>query len=260
MKISYGRTHIGSVRSVNEDCFGIFELGQATLCVVCDGIGGHRGGKQASTLAMKIFAEQVTALLREQRPDCAEPMSVDDMSIAQIKRILRTAAVQASRRVHTAAAQDATLAGMASTLVAALVGTRRAFVLHVGDSRLYAIGEAGVEKVTRDHSYIQYLLDVGRITPEQVKELAVQNYITQAIGAYDHVDADFCALELESYGVPLYLLLCSDGLYTMVSEEMMHKVLLSDGDLYEKVETLIDAANAAGGEDNVTAVVVEIRE
>ena len=248
MKISYGRTHTGLVRSVNEDCFGTFELGQATLYVVCDGIGGHHGGKQASTMAMAVFSEFV----REH----AETIRPDEVPLAHIKRIMRAAACEASRKVRAAAKNDPTLDGMGSTLVAALVTERRAYVLNVGDSRLYTVGRGGVEKVTRDHSYIQYLLDIGRITPEQVKELAGQNYITQAIGAYDHADGDFCALELTAYGSPTYLLLCSDGLYTMVSENKMQSILLSEGELFEKVDALINAANEAGGTDNVTALAV----
>lgn len=147
---------------------------------------------------------------------------------------------------------------MASTLVAALVTDHRAFVLNVGDSRLYTVTAGGVEKITRDHSYVQYLLDIGRISSEQVKDLDVQNYITQAIGAYDHVDGDFCALDLEKYDRPTYLLLCSDGLYSMLSEEQMSAILLCHGDLQEKVSRLISSANNNGGTDNITAVVVEI--
>ena len=250
MKTSYGRTHPGMVRSVNEDCFGTFAIGKATLYVVCDGIGGHVGGKQASTMAMAVFSEFV-----REHAGAIEP---DEVPLAHIKRIMRAAACEASRRVRAAAQNDPSLEGMGSTLVAALVTERRAYVLNVGDSRLYAIGHGGVEKVTRDHSYIQYLLDVGRITPEQVKELAGQNYITQAIGAYDHADGDFCALELTAYGVPTYLLLCSDGLYSMVSEDKMQRILLSDGELFEKIDALIDAANDAGGTDNVTVVAVKV--
>lgn len=253
MKPSYGLTHPGKVRAVNEDCFGIFEIGQATLYVVCDGIGGHYGGKQASALSLAVFTEFVREHVGKM-----DAQGLDEMPLAQVKRIMRAAACEASRRVRAAAQCDPTLAGMGSTLVAALVTERRAFVLHVGDSRLYAVGRGGAEKVTRDHSYIQYLLDIGRITSEQVKELAGQNYITQAIGAYDHVDGDFCALELSAYESPTYLLLCSDGLYSMVSEEKVQRILLSDGELFEKIDALVDAANTAGGVDNVTAVVVEV--
>lgn len=253
MRSSYGLTHPGKVRSVNEDCFGMFEIGQATLYVVCDGIGGHHGGKQASALSMAVFSEFV-----REHMETMETQEIDEVPLAHIKRMMRAAATEASRRVRAAALCDPTLEGMGSTLVAALVTDHRAFVLNVGDSRLYAVGRGGAEKVTRDHSYIQYLLDIGRISPEQVKELAGQNFITQAIGAYDHVDGDFCALELSAYESPTYLLLCSDGLYSMVSEDKMQRILLSDGELFEKVDALIDAANAAGGADNVTAVAVEV--
>ena len=148
--------------------------------------------------------------------------------------------------------------GMASTLVAALVTDNRAYVIHVGDSRLYTVTPQSVEKVTRDHSYIQYLIDVGRITKAQAKAMKIENYITQAIGAYDHVDGDFCALDLSTYPPDTYLLLCSDGLYNDVKKPLMRSILTSPDNMAHKAEALIRAACEGGGEDNITAVIVAL--
>lgn len=251
-----GKTDPGRVRPINEDCFGITEIGSsARLFVVCDGIGGSAAGEQASALALSSFTDFIRSHLAHLSP--AEWRS---LSLAQIKRTMRAAAVEASRRVHTAALRDPALTGMGSTLVAVLVtlSDRRAYVLNVGDSRLYTVSRTGIEKITRDHSYIQYLLDVGRITPDQVKELHIQNYITQAIGAYDHVDGDFCALDLTQYASPTYLLLCSDGLYSTVSESQMTAILTNEDTLSDKADRLIAAAKENGGTDNITVIITEV--
>ena len=188
MRTHAGITHPG-IRPVNEDCFGIFPVGKAAyLYAVCDGVGGCAGGQTASSLALSSFSNFILSEL-----DSSSVADPDALPLAQIKRIMRAAASHASHTVRTAGLNDPTLTDMASTLVAALVTATRAYVLHVGDSRLYTVTSDTVEKVTRDHSYLQYLIDVGRVTPRQAKELKIENYITQAIGVYDYVDGDFCA-------------------------------------------------------------------
>ena len=250
----FGMTHPGLKRTVNEDCFGIFSVGSdATLYVVCDGIGGCQGGQQASALALSSFADSIISQLSH-----LSSTEWNCLPLSQIKRSMRAAATDASRHVHTAAQQDPDLLGMASTLVAVLLTAARAYVIHVGDSRLYTVTEHTMEKVTRDHSYIQYLIDVGRITKQQAKSMKIENYITQAIGAYDHVDGDFCALDLSAYSSPTYLLLCSDGLYSKVKKEQIKNILFSLDPLSVKANTLIEAACQQGGEDNITAVLVQI--
>lgn len=250
----FGMTDRGLVRAENEDCFGIREIGSAAvLYIVCDGVGGSVGGRQASALALSSFSDFIFNQFGT--------LSKDDwsrLSLAQIKRTMRAAASEASRCVYHASQHDPTLMGMASTLVSALVTPNRVYVLNVGDSRLYTVSESGVEKITRDHSYIQYLLDVGRITPDQVQDLTVQNYITQAIGVYEHADGDFCALDLSSLHSPTYLLLCSDGLYTAVPEALMQDTILGAQDIDEQAKSLIEAACHRGGEDNITVVIVSL--
>ena len=249
-----GITHPGLIRAVNEDCFGILKLStEAYLYTVCDGIGGNAGGKEASALALSSFSEFIRA-----HTESLSPEEWRSLPLAQIKRIMRAAAVDASRRVRAAALADPALTGMGSTLVSALVTSSRACVLNVGDSRLYTVSPNGVEKITRDHSYVQYLIDVGRISPEQAKDLNIQNYITQAIGAYDHVDGDFCALDLSTFDHSTYLLLCSDGLYSTVSEARMQSIIKDQNTLTEKAEALIGAACDGGGHDNITALLVSL--
>lgn len=249
-----GMTDPGRVRTQNEDTFGMIPIGDcAYLYAVCDGVGGSAGGEVASALTLSVFSRTVQKL--------AGHLSTEDWGIlptSQVKQWLRHAATEASRAVHARAVATPSLTGMASTLVAALVTPARAYVLNVGDSRLYTVSGESIEKVTRDHSYLQYLLDIGRITPARAKAMQEQNYITQAIGVYDHVDGDFVALDLDALPRPTYLLLCSDGLYSAVSAERIRRILLTSKPLPEKTEELIAAANLAGGKDNITAVIVSL--
>ena len=246
-----GITHAGK-KTNNEDCYGIFPIGEnAVLYAVCDGVGGCGGGEIASAIARDSFSDFV-------RQECGTwtDETWDTIALAQIKRIMRAAATHAGRAVRAAAQQNSELDGMASTLVAALVTRRRAYVLHVGDSRLYTVTGETVEKVTRDHSYLQYLIDIGRITREQAKDLTIENYITRAIGAYDHVDGDFCALDRAAYPSDTYLLLCSDGLYRSVTKPHMQEILTAPIPLARKAEKLVSAALQGGAEDNITAIIV----
>ena len=251
--------HIGITipgkRTHNEDCFGIFPVGKtAYLYAVCDGVGGCAGGQIASALALSSFS----AFIEEQCGTWSE-VEWDGVPLAHIKRIMRAAATHATRTVRAAALHDPTRTDMASTLVAALVTDRRAYVLHVGDSRLYTVTAGAVEKVTRDHSYLQYLIDIGRVTKEQAKEMKIENYITQAIGIYDHVDGDFCALDLSTYPNDTYLLLCTDGLWQSVNKPLMQRILICDRSLADKAEMLIHAALDGGSEDNITALIAVTR-
>lgn len=253
MRTHAGVTHPG-IRPVNEDCFGIFPVGEnVCLYAVCDGVGGCAGGQTASALTLSSFSDFILSQLGDVTDE-----ELASLPLAQIKRIMRAAATHASYTVHTAGLNDPTLTGMASTLVAALVTPLRAHVLHVGDSRLYAVTCDSVEKMTRDHSYLQYLIDVGRVTKEQAKELKIENYITQAIGIYEHVDGDFCALDLSTYPEDTYLLLCSDGLYRTVKKPQMQRILLSPDTVEQKAQALLSAALAGGSEDNVTALVLSL--
>lgn len=251
--------HIGITtpgkRPHNEDCYGIHPIGnQAYLYTVCDGVGGCAGGQIASALALSSFSDFIQ--------DHCSPWSTEEwesIPLAQIKRIMRAAATHATRTVRAAALHDPNLTDMASTLVAAIVTDHRAYILHVGDSRLYTVTENAVEKMTRDHSYLQYLIDVGRVTKEQAREMKIENYITQAIGIYDHVDGDFCALDLSAYPSDTYLLLCTDGLWQSVKKPLMQQILISDRSLADKAEMLIHAALDGGSEDNITALIAVTR-
>ena len=248
---SYGMTDVGRLRATNQDSFIIDRVSPSTLlAVVCDGMGGAAGGLEASSIACSVFADSVEADLErlEERAKDATP--------ALCARILRRGADFANAAVARRAAEDPGLAGMGTTLVAALVSGERVYVANIGDSRLYAIKDGEVSQVTHDHSYVQLLVDLGRMTEEQALHSSQRNIITRAVGTAEDVDCDIFTID----ALPDAILLCSDGLTNMLSPdeigERFEKGVSSEEDARAVCRALIDGANEAGGKDNITAAIV----
>lgn len=248
----YGITDIGSKRVENQDCFGIYTVGAATLCVVCDGMGGHAGGATASGTARDVFVEAVRDAL---------PAGESNVpTAAMLRHALERGAVRANSAVRTAAGNTEELAGMGTTLVAVLLceGIGGCFV-NVGDSRMYDITSDAITQLTHDHSYVQHLVDMGQMSEEEARVSPVRNVITRAVGIDDTVRPDIRSVDIS---LPpdgkRWLLLCSDGLSGCVSEEIIHTVVRDGGTLAEKAEGLVELANAAGGPDNITVLIAEL--
>lgn len=254
----YGKSDVGVVRTENQDSFGIFELlPGVTLAMVCDGMGGCAGGSVASALAVEAFADMMREVLIPDRPE--DRAVLDDRSV---KRALTLSAEAANRAVWGKAheKQDGRLDGMGTTLVGVLtVGDERAWYINIGDSRLYFISEEEIRQVSHDHSFVQQMVDLGEMTPEQAAASPMRNMITRAVGGDETVVADVRSIDL---GFPedgrRYLLLCSDGLYIGPDEEEIADIVLGDGPLSVKTERLVHAANKAGGQDNITVILIEI--
>ena len=248
----WGLTDTGNVREQNQDAYRIEHLGEnALLAVVCDGMGGARSGNVASRLASEVFSEEVKrSFSAEHTPQEAE-------------RMLRSAASLANIAVFEQSQLSEEYSGMGTTLVAGLVYQDQLFCVNIGDSRLYIITEFEVRQITHDHSFVQYLLDYGKITPEEARNYPRKNVITQAVGINPSAEADFFCVKLRDWGSG-YLLLCSDGLSNFVDSKHMLEVLYSapkgaDGktDLDAAASKLIELANAGGGTDNITAVLAQ---
>ena len=208
--LSYGITDVGKRRAANQDNFIIDQRSPSTLlAVVCDGMGGAAGGLEASSIACSVFSDSVEADLAvlEERGKSFTP--------ALCEKVLRRGVDVANDAVSRRAAEDPGLAGMGTTLVAALVVGDRIYAANVGDSRLYAVTDGVAEQITHDHSYVQLLVDVGRITPEQAKTSANRNIITRAVGTSENVECDVFTIDT----LPDAILLCSDGLTNMLSAE-----------------------------------------
>lgn len=252
----YGKTDVGRKRLVNQDTFSAFEMKNGCfVAVVCDGMGGAAGGSIASAIAKDIFLTELEKMLDAYL--LSAPL--DGAPGVAIPRILRQAVRACNAFTHELSLRDPGLKGMGTTLVAALVYDGVLYACNVGDSRLYSFSEKEVRQITKDHSYVQQLVDSGRITISEARSNTKKNIITKAIGVEEQVEADSFAVLLEK-GVKQYFLLCSDGLSNLLDENDMQKIILQPEELLsieKKVECLIQLANERGGNDNITAYLID---
>ncbi len=238
MKIQ-GKTDIGLVRESNQDAyaFGKFDKGDCWV-IVCDGMGGVSGGQVASSICVEKVAE---ALKRGYR---------DNMNISSAKNLLTSAISAANSAVFSEAQENYELKGMGTTVVAVLVLGSVAVIAHVGDSRAYLLNEE-IKSVTKDHSFVQLLIDTGKITEEEAKVHPDRNVITRAVGIEHVVDVEIDIVDVCNKD---RLLICTDGLNGYVEDADILKTVNQYGD--SSTEKLVEMANNAGGRDNVTVVIL----
>ncbi|MBR5528153.1 MAG: Stp1/IreP family PP2C-type Ser/Thr phosphatase [Clostridia bacterium] len=247
----FGKTDIGAVRDSNQDSFFADFITlpdtdeQYFLAVVCDGMGGANGGSIASSLAIETFKTELSVGMRN--------IISENLPADTTESILSYAVKCANTAVYDAANKDADLRGMGTTLVAMVVFHNTVYIANVGDSRLYVIAEDGMCRLTHDHSYVQTLVDKGQITEEQARTHPNKNVIMRAVGTDREVRPDFFKI----YPDRKSFLLCSDGLSNFVSETEIDKTVREADSAKTAVESLIDKANAAGGADNITAILVK---
>jgi len=251
------------MRADNQDGYEICGICKnATLAVVCDGMGGAKSGNVASEHALEVFCERVLKYCEPKiSSDGILKITGDEACV-----ILDDAVHDANKAVYKKAQSSPDYHGMGTTLVAALFCGDVAFVVNVGDSRLYLISDDTISQITHDHSYVQHLIDSGSLTPDEARNHPYRNRITRAVGIKNDIEADIFSIELVGLDV-CYLLLCSDGLSGQVLPEDIYSIISSDIDidvvtdveteLSDKTERLIKAANDAGGPDNITAVLVK---
>ena len=255
--VYYGISDIGLVRDNNEDCFGIYQIGDAVLAVVCDGMGGENCGEVASALTLETFADTVARM-------CKPKLEGEHLSLSERDAyvILYNAAAKANDTLVTYQAEHPESEGMGTTLVAALImdGGKTVSWLNVGDSRLYTVDGKDILQVSKDHSYIQYLVDTGEITPEEAKTSKERNLITRAVGIRPEVEPDVDTFPLSDAEVAdTHILLCSDGFSGAVSEEECY-ALVRDNTLTvkEKADALVELAKKNDGADNITVILVDL--
>ena len=241
MKLA-GKTDVGSVRPENQDDYRAGELpGGAAWGLVCDGMGGARGGREASLSACDVIEH----CFLEQYAQCGA---------GQEEPFLKKALLYANRFVFQKAAHEEALAGMGTTAVCALVRSGNVYLCHAGDSRAYLIRDGKLTQLTHDHSYVQELVDCGTITPEEAEHHPQKNIITKALGVDYRLEPEFTAAKLKRED---RLLLCTDGLTNVLPKDKMEE-LLTKGGFYDIPDRLVDAANAGGGPDNITALLLGV--
>ena len=241
MKLA-GKTDVGRVRQENQDDYRAGELpGGAVWALVCDGMGGAKGGREASQGACNVIEN----FFQEQYAQCGA---------GQEEPFLKKALLYANRFVFQKAAHEEALAGMGTTAVCALVRSGNVYLCHAGDSRAYLIRDGKLTQLTHDHSYVQELVDCGTITEEEAEHHPQKNIITKALGVDYRLEPEFTAAKLKRED---RLLLCTDGLTNLVPVEEMEE-LLAQGTFYDLPDRLIEAANAHGGSDNITALLLAV--
>lgn len=238
--IHVARTDVGKVRAANEDNQGHAEYYWGQVFVVCDGMGGHVGGAKASQIA-------VDSILEFMARDKAENPAAS----------LEKAIAFANEQIYATALSQPALKGMGTTCVAILQKETGLWIAHVGDSRAYIYTDGKLFKLSRDHSFVQRLVDQGTIAEEDAELHPRKNELTRALGIKGDVEVEVTAEPIFPKKGDVFLL-CSDGLYGMTGDTGIQKVLAGPGTLDEKAKLLIDEANEGGGNDNITVQLLHV--
>ncbi len=238
----WGISDVGAVRQQNQDAFYLTSSqDRYPFAVVCDGMGGAKAGNVASRLAVDSFVETVSQGLKAEKPD--------------LDSLLTQAVSGANELVRYQAEVDAHCQGMGTTLVAALVDERQVHLVNVGDSRAYLLSGQGIRQLTRDHSVVEDLVERGEITHEEARLHPQKNLITRALGAEPSVESDLYHLERREGEL---ILLCSDGLSNVVTDQELLFEVIHGGDVEGSCERLLQLALSRGAPDNVTAVLIQL--
>lgn len=238
----HGITDIGKARSINQDSYAVemLEDAETGILLVCDGMGGVKGGEIASSIAVKTIMDSLKTKIKPK------------MSKQNIKNALDEAIKKANSSIVSRALEEQALLGMGTTCVCAVVCENAVTIANVGDSRAYVVENEKLRQISEDHSLVNNLVKAGEITPEEAAMHPKKNIITRALGVDEDVEIDYFNVDIKE---DMYLILCSDGLTNEVSDiEICYEVVNSITEK-EACEALRDIANKRGGHDNITIVV-----
>ncbi|MCZ8511428.1 Stp1/IreP family PP2C-type Ser/Thr phosphatase [Paenibacillus filicis] len=240
LKMAY-QSDIGRVRQVNEDRAIVQEdLNGLTLAIVADGMGGHQAGDIASQMAVELIQQQLQSMNR------GTPLD-------QRQRELKAAIEAANEKIFEFASGRENYHGMGTTVVAVVSDENTAVIAHIGDSRAYRIHGDRIEQLTEDHSLVNELVKSGQITPEEADHHPRRNVLTRALGTEPSIEVDVREMVWEPGDL---LLLCSDGLSALLTRDQLLALANAEGELDDKVKRLVTGALDAGGDDNITVVLM----
>lgn len=239
--IAFGRTDQGLIRSSNQDQYLIAELEGAMLVIVCDGMGGANGGETASLIAVQRIEDYV----REgYRPELDAP---------ELSALLLQSMLHANMDIYGTGNHTPELYGMGTTAVVAIAREDYAVIGNIGDSRAYLLEGSTAEQITKDHSMVQEMLDIGNLSKDEAKNHPKKNIITRALGIGPHCEIDLFEVKLNP---GQYLVLCTDGLSNLIDEKELALELSSLPFGQERIDQLVEMANERGGTDNITVVAI----
>lgn len=240
----FSKTDIGLIRNENQDRVWTSYLGEneeATALVVCDGMGGENAGSCASQMTLDIMRERISESFRTSN------------NRNFIRNLLITSVTAANSFVYDRARSEPDKKGMGTTCVAAIVYAQRAYIVNVGDSRCYRIFGESMQQVTKDHTEVRRLLELGKITEEESRAHPYRSRLTRAVGATRDITPDYFEIDLEEGNI---LLLCSDGLHSYGDDSEIAGIIVSNP-INKCSDMLIDYALANGGRDNVTVALLK---
>lgn len=240
-----GMTDTGLRRENNEDALLI--LPDRDIYIVADGMGGHNAGEIASAEAVKALDEYFTQ-------DLVEQMKKD---AAKNKDIMESALLEANKRVLDTAKDNPDYRGMGCALIMAFVHDNILHTCHIGDVRCYICNQSGISQLTNDHTQVGELVQAGKMTAEEARRSSFKNILTQAIGASTTITPEYHSCTLKDKD---RVLLCSDGLWDMLSDEEIQAIVLKKQKANGICKELIGQANASGGKDNITVVIINYRK
>ena len=236
---TFSMTDAGRRRKVNQDYIYTSEVPVGrlpNLFIVADGMGGHNAGDFASRYTVEHVVKVISA-----------------STLSEPAALLGDALRQVNGGLIALADGDPGLKGTGTTFVAATIVQNRLYVANIGDSRLYIVNQS-ITQVTRDHSLVQEMVRMGEVRQEEARSHPDKNIITRAVGAVQDLVVDFFEVELGSGD---RILLCSDGLTNMIEDSEIRRIMCSQRDIAESVEQLVYAANANGGKDNISVIIVD---
>ncbi|SNR90757.1 protein phosphatase [Anaerovirgula multivorans] len=234
-------TDVGKVREINEDNYCIDE-NQVGLYMVADGMGGHKSGEVASSIAINIIKEHITHYLTEEFQE------------QSVKGVIFEAFNRANKEIYNRSKEDFDCEGMGTTVTMVLIIDKRVYIGHIGDSRAYLLREEVLQQITEDHSLVAELVRNGSITEREAMRHPQKNIITRSLGTDENLKVDIFSMDLNKGDI---LILCTDGLTNFVDKEELKKAVLEEDDCFESCSNLVSLANQRGGYDNITVLIVK---
>lgn len=245
----FGMSDVGQKRNLNEDNFSACIIDGGVIALVCDGMGGANAGEVASRVACKIFTGNLVPKIQSIRNTTEDKVERN----LKIERAIYDASDITNSEIWQMSKANEALLGMGTTLSGCVIIDGLIWTFNAGDSRVYGVSKDKIEQLTVDHSFVQTLLDEGKITAEEAQNHPNRNVILRALGVKKDIDCDV-NLSASTHD---YYLICSDGMSNYFDENKFVKIITSSGSLSEKAESLVRFANNQGGSDNITVVLID---
>lgn len=242
MEIGF-KTSKGRIRDINQDYYYISSNMEYPLFIIADGMGGHKAGEVASKMAVEIISSNLESE--------SDNFNMDDDYIVSI---IRNSIWRANEEIYNKSLKTEECSGMGTTVTLAWYINGKIYIGHVGDSRAYLLRDNNLYQVTKDHSLVEELIRNGSISREEAKHHPQKNIITRAVGTSEEIESDIIIKEKTKGDI---LLLCTDGLSNMLSDDEIKDLLIQNGDIQKACEYLVELSNDKGGFDNISVVAIK---